>query len=158
MSKSHAHTSPPCLRPCSQLWAKWYHRLPGIQGHSVQRKKGGWGIGRAIHIALEEKGKERKRGRDIGYQERKGALLKQVAKDSGGNGAGPRRGKSGEKRAHRPVKGYGAHPSSPLSCFHLGSSLFSLSGEAQVCNSVHVSESMCCKKRERGREWQRHLR
>ena len=86
-------------------------------------------------------GKERKRGRDIGYQERKGALLKQVAKDSGGNGAGPLRGEAGE-RAQRPVKGYRARPSSPLSFFHLGSSLFSLSGGAQVCKSGHGGESM----------------
>lgn len=26
---------------CSLLWTKWYQRLPGIQGHSVQRKREG---------------------------------------------------------------------------------------------------------------------
>lgn len=136
--------SPPCSRPSSQLWTKWYHWLPGIQGHSVQRK-GRVRHGQSRTDCLEEK------GWDIGYQEggrrkKKRALLKQVRKRAKAKGQTSKEGKAGEKNACRLVKPCFL---SPLPHSSFNSLSLCLRG-GQVCSDVDL-----CKKtqEQKEREW-----
>jgi len=80
--------------------------------------------------------KEKARGWNIGYQERKGALLKQVVKIAKGR-AMPRKDRSIESLSE--VTG----PSFLSLLSYISFHPLPLSGERMACNSAHVCASMC---------------
>lgn len=128
---THIHANTPLLAwglaPSSGL-----NDIIGCQGYkdTACREKGGWGIGRAMHIAWKRK----EGGWHIGYQERKGALLKQVVKIAEAMGQGHEEERQEKRKPASLSKVTGPSFLSPLSYISFHS--LSLSREGQNCNSA----------------------